>query len=108
MTPLCYPTNEADLALVKSLLVAEDIPYFVHNDHFGSLVPAPIIPLYNAKTVFVAKTDLARAKEIIANIEDPAPELKDVADRGHSIADKVRMFLEVVLFGWIMPGRRKT
>ena len=33
----CY--DEGELSVIKSLLEANGIPYFVQNEHFGSLYP---------------------------------------------------------------------
>jgi len=37
MKNLFSPQSEADLFLIHSVLGGEEIPYFVHNDHFGFL-----------------------------------------------------------------------
>lgn len=102
MTPLYSPNNEGELAVVKSLLDAESISYFVRNEHFGSLNPGPRIPLFNAKTILVEEADLVRARELIANVEHLAAQ---TPDHRYTTLDRIRMLLEVVFFGWIMPGR---
>ena len=107
MIKLFSPENEVQLALAKSLLAAEGIPFFVHNDHFGSLYVGIQIELLNRKTIMVDETYGARAKEVIADfllhdIDEPASE------RGtYSVWDKLRMVLEGLLFGWIVPGKRR-
>lgn len=47
------PDSEAELAVIKSVLDAEKINYFVHNDNFGSLEVGLRIDLYNVKTIWV-------------------------------------------------------
>lgn len=32
---------------------------------------------------------------------------EDAPVEGYSLSDKIRMAFEVLLFGWIMPGRRR-
>lgn len=39
MVKLLEPHDQGELAFVRSLLDANDICYFVHNEHFGSLYP---------------------------------------------------------------------
>ena len=34
-----------------SMLVAHDIPYYVHNQGFGGLYPGMQVPLYNVQRV---------------------------------------------------------
>jgi hypothetical protein len=41
MIKLYSPRDAIELALIESILKGEDIPYFIHNDHFGSLEGGP-------------------------------------------------------------------
>ena len=106
MIELYSPSNETELALLKGILDGEGIHYFVRNDHFGSMEVGPGIKLFNEKTILVDGEDYDRAKELVSDyistVEEEGPEDQPA----HSLWDKVRMALEVILFGWIMPGRR--
>jgi len=106
MIKLYSPRNEAELTVLKSLLDAEGIAYFVHNDHFGSLEPGPSIYLYNAKTILVEESDVDEARAVIAQVVEAQDSEAGSAHR-YSWFDKLRMFLEVLLFGWMIPGTRK-
>jgi hypothetical protein len=53
MIDLYSPQNEAELALLKSILEGEGIYYFVRNDNFGSLEVGPRIGLFNTKMIQV-------------------------------------------------------
>ena len=106
MIKLYSPRDEAELTVLKSLLDAEGIAYFVHNDHFGSLEPGPSIYLYNAKTIFVEESDLNQARDVIAQLVEAQDSRVRSAHR-YSWLDKLRMFLEVLLFGWMIPGTRR-
>lgn len=95
------------LALAKSLLEAEGIPFFVHNDHFGSLYVGIQIEFLNRKTIMVDEAYEARAKEVIADfllhdISEPASEKE-----AYSPWDKLRMIAEGLVFGWVVPGKRR-
>jgi hypothetical protein len=112
MIEICSPTDEAELAVMKGLLEREGIPYFVRNDHFGSIMTGPRIEGYNAKAVLVDESDCDQAREALAELLRPTQD--DAADGNesrtqpvHSLSDKVRMVLEVLFLGWIMPGRRR-
>jgi hypothetical protein len=53
MINLYSPNNEMELAMIKSILDAEDINYFVRNDNFGSMEVGPQIPLLNKKMILL-------------------------------------------------------
>lgn len=106
MVKLFYARNEAELALIKGLLDAEDINYFVRNDTFGSMLTGPLIDLYNKKTIVVQDEHYERSKELIMDYFSAVEESPETEGKTHSFLDKIRMIVEVVLFGWIMPGRK--
>ncbi len=106
---LYSPETELDLAFIKSFLEAEDIPNFVHNDHFGLLKIGPKIELLNAKTIFVKESDAEKAQELIDNYI----EVQDDDDNGqlrksaYSLTTKMRVIIEALIFSWFIPqGRR--
>lgn len=106
MIELYSPHNEPELAVIKTILDAEGIHYFVRNDHFGSMEVGPKIELFNAKTILVAAEHYDRGKELISAFLI-TPEDKGTEDRQrYTLFDKLRMAFEVILFMWIMPGRR--
>ncbi len=63
MYKLYSPETELYLAFIKSLLTAENLYYFIHNDQFGSLRIGPKIDLFNSKTIFVSEDDAEIAKK---------------------------------------------
>ena len=106
MVPLCSPQNPVELAIFLSLLESEGIFYTVFNDFFGSLKVGPVIPLYNEKFILVPESQLERAQDMIRqppDFDDPPEE------NGFTFFEKLRMLLEVIFFGWIIPaaGRYK-
>jgi len=107
MVKIFSPNDEIQLALVKSLLEAEGIPYFVHNDQFGSMQVGIQIELLNRRTVMVAEPFAERARAIVAEfLENSVPEHQETA-RGYTFREKFRMVFEALVFGWFMPGRRR-
>jgi len=105
---LYSPQNEVELAFLKSILDAEEISYFVKNDNFGSLEVGPRIGLFNAKMIEVKDDQHEKAAELLSDYLGKVKEKSDESGRKYSFFDKIRMVIEVLIFGWIMPGRRKT
>ena len=62
------PDTESELAILKSLFDAEKIHYYVLNDYFGTLRVGPKIDLFNAKTIYVSKSDIERARDIFQGL----------------------------------------
>ena len=104
MIRICVPESEAQLAVIRSLFEAEGIEFFVKNDHFGTTFTGPQIDNYNAKTVWVAEPFEARARVLVAELQSAPTEPR----RKSGIWDRLRMVLEVVLFSWFVPGRRRS
>jgi hypothetical protein len=106
MKKLYSPNNDSELALIKSILDGEGIPYFVHNDHFGTLKVGPKIELFNAKTIIVAYKDYEVSKEIVDDFLKNTQEVLAKTKSKYSIRDKIRMVIEAILFTWFIPGNR--
>jgi len=105
MIELYSPKNEIEVALLKGVFDSEGIVYFVRNDNFGSLEVGPAIQSFNAKSILVDEKDFDRAKELLTDFL--AHVSVEARDAGYSLFDKVRLAVEAVLFGWIMPGRSR-
>jgi hypothetical protein len=60
------PRSEPELAVVRSLLEAHDIPVFVHGRHLGSLLPGLQIGHYSSQSVMVPEECAAAARELLA------------------------------------------
>lgn len=99
---------KVELALLKSILDAEEISSFVKNDNFGSLEVGPRIGLFNAKMIEVKDDQHEKAAELLSDYLGKVKEKSDESGRKYSFFDKIRMVIEGLIFGWIMPGRRKT
>lgn len=106
MIKIYSPTDELELAMIRGVLDSEDIDYFIHNDHFGSMRVGPQIDLLNKKTIMVSPEDAERAKTIISDLlSREIPEEK--TDEKYTASQKLRMILEAVFFGWFIPGRKR-
>jgi hypothetical protein len=100
LVPIAAPQTESELAVILCLLEADGIPAFVHNGAFGSLHPGPQIPLYNARRVMVPSACRENAAAALLVLEPPLP------DRS-TRRDKLRIVIELILFGWFIPGSRR-
>ena len=73
MVRLTEPQSLGELAIVKSLLDSNGIPYVVHHEHVSSLYPG--IPFLGSK-VMINSIDLARAKLLLSRLR---LEVRDVS-----------------------------
>ena len=107
MIKIYSPGDEVELALLKSMLEFNDIPFFVHNDHYGSLINGPRIGLLNKKTIFVSEDSAEKAQKIISEyLKKSQDHNKGNYKSNYSITDKIRVIIEALIFGWFMPGKR--
>lgn len=67
MEKIYSPKDEAELAVLRSLLDSRGIPHFVHNDAFGTILPGPHIDNYNVKSIMVPEAAAADARASIAD-----------------------------------------
>ena len=108
MHKLYSPETELDLVFLKSLLEAEKIPYFVHNDTYGTMKMGPRIELFNAKTLFVSEYDKEKAYGLVEfylnnqKYDTEAPSKKSA----YSIKSKLRVIIEFLVFSWFIPQGR--
>jgi hypothetical protein len=70
MVKLRESHDEGELALIKSLLEANDIEYFVQNEYFGSLYPGSVLP-FNTRILMVEESDARRAEILLAELDRP-------------------------------------
>ena len=66
MIELYSPCNESELVLIKSILDAEHINYFVKNDKFGSMMPGPTMSFLNEKMIVVQGDQYEKAKALLS------------------------------------------
>ncbi len=76
LVKLIEPQDEGQLAVIKSLLDGNDIPYFVQNEHFGSLYHGLSLP-FNKRVLMVDETDLVRAETLLGEFKDEESGGKD-------------------------------
>jgi hypothetical protein len=99
------PQTESEVAVIAALLEAHEIPVFVHNRNFGSLLPGLQINAYNSQSIMVPEERVADAVELLAEFRAQAPK---PPTQPLPVLDKIRVVLEAFLFGWFVPGRTKS
>jgi hypothetical protein len=97
------PQSESEIAVVTSLLEAHDIPVFIHGRHLGSLLPGLQIGNYNTQSIMVPEEHASDALELLTEFRR-----NDSNETGPPLRwrDRLRVVLEGILFGWLVPGRR--
>jgi hypothetical protein len=109
MKKLYKPEDEMELSLIKSIFESEGIQYFVHNDHFGSLQIGPQIDLFNARMIMVPENQYAKAEELLfAYIRNTREDEPESFKSQYSLAEKIRIVIEAILFGWFVPRKKKS
>jgi len=103
MITICHPVDDLELLLLRSALQAAGIPHFVVGEHFGSLYPGMQIPSYNERSVRVPASYVEDALKVIKEVRAT---YTPVSER-LTAKSKLRMFLEGLWLGWVMPGGAK-
>jgi hypothetical protein len=76
MVKLRESHDEGELAIIKSLLDANDIVYFVQNEHFGSLYPGAALQ-FNTRVLMVDESDALKAEILLRELDRPTLEEND-------------------------------
>lgn len=101
MTPIYRPETAIELAIAESLLVAHDIPYYVHNRGVASLYPGIQLHLLNARTILVPAEVSEMAGDVLAHFLEDVSALRQSRER--SFWHIVRLIFETVCTGWCVP-----
>jgi hypothetical protein len=103
---LYSPSDELELSVIRGLLDAELVQYFVLNDYFGSMRVGPQIDLVNKKIIMVSLEDHDLAKAIISDYLERKAKTDEI-EEGYTLSQKLRMVIEALLFTWFIPGRKR-
>lgn len=106
LIPLYSPHNELELSLLRSRLEAEQIPYQVTNDHFGSLYIGVQIESFNRRNILIPENCRSQAETVLEDfLLRQRQNTRSLPEKVpfSSWRDKLRALLEVVLLGWIVP-----
>ncbi len=99
---IAVPRSEAELTVMVSLLVAHEIPHYVHNQGFGGLYPGMQVPLYNTRRIMVPEAWFEDAAQLLAALRDGDGDAARLPPR-----DRMRVVAEGLLGGWPVPFPRQ-
>ncbi|MCI0480373.1 MAG: DUF2007 domain-containing protein [Candidatus Dadabacteria bacterium] len=68
MKRLYTPSDESELVFLKSMFEASGMPYYVQNEHFGSMYSGSFMSSLNAKTIMVPDDIFDDAKDLILSV----------------------------------------
>ena len=105
MIKVYNPENEFDLIFIKSILISENVSFYVHNDFFGSLRLGPPIELFNQKTIYVINEDVEKANELIKNYLENSYNNDRCYNEEDQLKMKLRVIIEFLIFRWFIPRR---
>ena len=96
------PQTLIELAMARSILAANDIPYFVHNGGYASLYPGIQMHLLNVPTIMVPPSAVESAKEVLgAYLPEVESHLRPRPER--SPLHILRMLVEAIFCVWFVP-----
>jgi len=107
MKKLYIPADESELVFLKSVLEADEVPFYVQNENFGSLYSGAYMNYFNAKTIMVPEEYYEDAKEIISSVIKDAkfPDTKEKESLGAS--NFLNDIISFVTLGFYSPGTPK-
>jgi len=105
MKKLYIPSNESELVFVKSVLEADEVPFYVQNDNFGSLYSGAYMNYFNAKTVMVPEEYYEDAKQIIQSVIKDAEFVDSKDKEPPGISDLFNNLISLLTLGLYSPGR---
>lgn len=100
---IAVPRSESELSVMESMLIAHDIPYYVHNRGFGGLHPGMQVPLYNVQRIMVPVAYAEGAMDLFSVFRDSYT--TSFATDKLGLGDRARVIAELILGGWTVPFR---
>jgi hypothetical protein len=101
---LLSPETDSEILAIVAMLDAYEIPSFVRGGGFGGLFPGVQINAFNTRDIMVPEEKAADALELLRDFQSQpsAPE----GDLKPKRSGRLRNLLELLVFGWFMPGSR--
>jgi hypothetical protein len=105
MIPIYTPQTESEVAVISAMLEAYEIPFFIRGGAFSKLYPGLQIKDYNTQTFMVPVEFQDFARELLIDFIQPKPEDNRI-DSKSSSTRIFRVFIEMLLMGWVFTGKR--
>lgn len=107
MKRLYTPSDESELVFLRSMLEASGMPYYVQNEHFGSMYSGSFMSSLNAKTIMVPDDIFDDAKDLILSV-NPGAVFEDErgagGEGGGGGKGPLEALLEYLPLGRLFPG----
>jgi Putative prokaryotic signal transducing protein len=108
MKKLYTPSDESELVFLKSMFEASGMPYYVHNEHFGSMYSGAYMSSLNAKTIMVPEDIYDDARELILSVMPDAVFEDERNEGGGGRGDGLlESLLDLLSLGGLFPSKRK-
>jgi hypothetical protein len=107
MKRLYTPSDESELVFLKSMFEASGMPYYVQNEHFGSLYTGSYMSSLNAKTIMVPNDIFDDAKDLILSVKSDAVFEDERRGDGEGGESPLETLLKYLPLGWLVPGSGK-
>ena len=103
MITICHAADDLELLFLHSMLEDAGIPYSVVGRYFGSLYPGVQVPWYNERCIRVPEAFVEEALKVIEQVRASyTPTYERLTTKS-----KLRMILEGLCIGWVVPGGTK-
>lgn len=104
MKRLYTPSDESELVFLKSMFEASGMPYYVQNEHFGSMYSGSFMSSLNAKTIMVPDDIFDDAKDLILSVNASAVFEDERGGGGDGGEGPLEALLKYLPIGWLFPG----
>jgi hypothetical protein len=103
---LISPESESEIIAVVAMLEAHQILCYVRGGGFGGLYPGVQINSYNTRDIMIPEEKATLALELLRDFQSQ-PVTEPPEERLRK-SGKLRNLLELLLFGWFVPGSGGT
>jgi len=108
MKKLYIPANESELVFLKSVLEADEIPFYVQNENFGSLYSGAYMSFFNAKTILVPEEFYDEAKAIISSVIKDAEFVDATGKEPPPLSNVLQNLISFITLGLYTPGKNNS
>ena len=107
MKKLYTPSDESELVFLRSMFEASGMPYYVLNEHFGSMYSGAYMSSLNAKTIMVPDEVYEDARDLIRSVKGDAVFEEDRGGDEGSGEGPLETVLNFLTLGWLFPASGK-
>lgn len=107
MKKVYTPRDESELAVIRSILDSAEIPYYIKNEHFGSLYIGPAMGGFNSKPIFVSEEYVEQTKELLSNFINNTEGKMETSKNNVSFLNRIVVILEFISFGLFTSKKNK-